>query len=159
MRTINIRVAPSWHYAASRWGIPQISAEGLVDFLPEAAVQVVCAFGNGISDCTITVHSGTRDEDLDQIKSAVEAMGFQIVTAVVTEWATRCAEGAITGLVAGLGVSSKLKSDAAILVSLLAGPAIGAYIGAQIRYAESNLHATRTVGGWVYEGVQALPSS
>lgn len=159
MRTINIRVAPSWHYADSRWGLPQIPTQGLVDLIPEAAVEVVSAFANGVAACSITMRSGTHDENLDQIKSAVQALGFQIVSAVVTEWATRCAEGALTGLVAGLCISTKLKSDAAILVSVLAGPAIAAYIGAQIRHAATNLQATRTTDGWVYEGVQALPSS
>ena len=158
MRTINIRVAPNWRYVASRWGLPQIDTEQLVDLLPEAAVEIVSAFGNGVADCSITMHSGTPDENLDQIRSAIQVLGFQIVSAAVTEWATRCAEGATAGLLAGLGISSKLKSDGAVLVSLLVGPAVGAYIGAQIRYAATNVQATRTTEGWVYE-VQALPSS
>lgn len=159
MRTFNIRVAPSWHQAFDRWGIAQMSAEALEAATPGSNVQLVNMFANGVTDYAVVLRSGTREENLDWLRSQVEQFGFEFLGVAVTEWTTRWCEGALTGLVAGLGVGTKLKSDTAVLVSILVGTAIGAYAGAQLQSAVAPLLAERTnAGGWAFQPQRALPS-
>jgi hypothetical protein len=74
----------------------------------------------------------------------------------MTEWA----EGALVGFLGGVGVGVKLKSDLAVLISILADTAIGALAGSQVQFALNPSLATRDASGnWTLLAQSALPPS
>lgn len=80
---------------------------------------------------------------LDEIAASLEAMGWTVSQAVVTEWVTEAVAGATFGGGAGAAAGVSTKDPLAFVVITMLGLAVGAGIGSLFRKIRSRYHATR----------------
>lgn len=80
---------------------------------------------------------------LDDIASGLEAMGWAVSQAIVTEWVTEAVAGAAFGTGAGAVAGLSTKDPVAFLVLSLLGLAIGAGVGSLFKKIRAQHQATR----------------
>jgi hypothetical protein len=159
VRTYKILAVPNLHFAIPGRGLllaENVLAEGLEGLV----VRELGQDPNGRWTLHLQLERPSPEHALEEIASAIERLGFSVLEATVSEWASEALERALVGLLGGglLGASSK-KGVVAVAGAAL-GALVGGWSGAEARQLAGEYRARRDPRGvWSLERMpQQAPS-
>src|SRR5258708_7443965 len=109
---------------------PALTADGLAKVMTEATVRGFITHGPGQHEVVVDLQCDSHDAALTQIADAAGLRALDVSQAIVQEWATAAAEGAVfgggTGFIAGGGSTDSLL---VAVLSAVVGIGLGAAFG------------------------------
>lgn len=157
MKTYKLVVSPDVRLAAH--GLLSLTEDVLVEEISDIVVRELSEthFGRHVVD--VELRRQDDAEALDEITLALERLGFSLVEATVSKWASLAA-GRVLGGLGGFAVGAGISEDLAVgIVASAIGTLVGHLVGDAGRQIAAEYEARRDHrGDWAFEEAPRQPS-
>lgn len=157
MKTYRLIARPDIRLAVH--GLLPLTEYALVQEISDIVVRELSETHFGWQVVDVELRRQNDAEALDEIVATLERLGFSLVEATASKWATAMAGkmvGAVGGFAVGAGVSENL---AVGLVTSAIGTFVGHLVGDAARQIVASYEAHRDHRGiWVFEEISRQPS-
>jgi hypothetical protein len=153
MHTYRLIARPNIHFLGTN-----LTEAFLEEAIAGAVVRELTVDAQGHHTVDLQLARDSDEQALDEIVSLLERLGFSILEATVSEWASEVFEGAVVGLLGGgtLGLATEKGPVAAI--GAVAGAIVGGLVGSEARRLATQYRARRTNWGWTFAELSPSPT-
>ena len=123
---------------------PPLTSDMVVGAIPGVVVREVSEHQWGPRVVDVQLDRDTHDQALDDIERAVEAFGFSVAEAVVSEWAGDVTKAAIRSVIGDAAMEDPV---VAFLVAI-AADVVGLFVSSEERKLQARYEANRLYFGW-----------
>lgn len=158
MKSFRFSVRPDIRLSTGQ--IPSLTEALLTEALSGVVIREVGETHWGLHVADIQLRRPTVQDALDDIETAFERLGFALVEATVSDWATESIGQALVGGVGGLVIGGGLSENLVIgVLTAAVGSAAGALAGREARTLKAEYVARRDFRGvWTFAEQQGTPA-
>ena len=150
MNTYTIHLQP--HYGA--WGTRPLTHEVIANALAGAVIRQLDADVYGRVVLDLALRRPSHADALNEVAFAVQDLGYSIVQATATEWASSLVEGMLLGAVGGGGAGATTKNPGFAFLAGVIGGIAGGLVGSSVQRKKIIFEVRPTYAGWRFTPVQ-----
>jgi hypothetical protein len=151
VNTYRFRALPKFLYAIAFPELPELTVQVIGQTLTGATVHELTGDPTSGYDVHMQLDRSSHHEALDDIRSGMEQLGFNVAQVLVTEWLSSVLEGALVGGAGGGALGAATKDPWVMAAAALLGALAGAAAGSLVRTVKARFDAQLLHpfgGGW-----------